>query len=975
MTTRLLHLQGEATATIVVIFLVTQALSSLSVHARVISGGGCVASEREALLNLKESFLDPAGRLSSWRGEDCCQWEGVGCSNRIGHVVKLDLRCQSDSEAIMLRGGMSSSIATLNHLKYLDLSFNDFNYTNIPLFLGTLSNLRYLSLSDAGFSGSVPSQLGNLSRLQHLDLSFNGLEVSDLSWLPRLSSLKSLNMSYVDLSHARDWVRMINMLPNLKIISLSSCQLNSTVSTLSHSNLTHLEILDLSYNEFNSLLQHNWFWGLTSIKGLLLSGSGWSGAIPDALGNMSSLEVLYLDYNILTGTMPQTTKNLCNLQQLDFSWTGINGFVTTSIPQCSSNKLRKMALQGANLIAQLPVWIGNLTNLEYLDISANRIFGRVPSGIGNLRSLSYLDLSQNMLVGSLPSSIGNMRSLTYLDLSKNMLNGSIPSGIGNMRSLTHLDLSKNMLMGDVADGIGLLSNLTFLRFDSNNLSGVLSEVHFMTLVKLDFLNLSKNSLKLDFAKDWVPPFRLKEGHFGSCDMGPSFPAWLKWQAGIQELHSPNTRINDVFPHWFWAVLSSASNLDLSRNQLIGALPANLELPFIAVMDLSRNSLSGQLPVNLTAPCLRNLLLYNNYLTGTIPAYVCYVLLEINLSNNQLTGDSPECPQNTTSLLMVDLKNNSLSGEFPRFFPELGFLDLSHNKFSGSVPTWIAEQMPNLEVLILRSNMFHGHLPMQLTKLDGLHYLDVAHNNISGSIPSSLARLKAMTQASNDNGDGNYSSDSISTFIKDRELNYTHEFTKNIVLIDMSSNSFTGYIPKELFLLKALRSLNLSNNQISGPIPDDIGALRELESLDLSYNYFTGKIPSGLSDLTFLSCLNLSYNDLSGGIPSGQQLQTLNNQYMYIGNPRLCGPPLLNSCSMNGTNPSVNQEHEGGRSSLYLSMITGFVMGLWTVFCAMLFMKTWRIAYFQLWDTLYDKAYVQVAISKAAFLRKCGDEER
>jgi len=191
---------------------------------------------------------------------------------------------------------------------------------------------------------------------------------------------------------------------------------------------------------------------------------------------------------------------------------------------------------------------------------------------------------------------------------------------------------------------------------------------------------------------------------------------------------------------------------------------------------------------------------------------------------------------------------------------------------------------------------------------------------------------------------------------------------------MSSNSFTGYIPKGLSLLKGLRSFNLSNNQISGPIPDDIGALRDLESLDLSYNYLSGKIPSSLSDLSFLSCLNLSYNDLSGIIPSGQQLQTLNNQYMYIGNPGLCGPPLLNNCSMNGTNPNFSQEHEGGRSSLYLSMSTGFVMGLWTVFCAMLFMKTWRIAYFQLLDQLYDKIYVQVAISKAAFLRKRGDEE-
>ena len=130
------------------------------------------------------------------------------------------------------------------------------------------------------------------------------------------------------------------------------------------------------------------------------------------------------------------------------------------------------------------------------------------------------------------------------------------------------------------------------------------------------------------------------------------------------------------------------------------------------------------------------------------------------------------------------------------------------------------------------------------------------------------------------GPRNYSSDRISTLIKGQELNYTHEQTQQLVLIDLSSNGFTGYVPNELSSLKGLRSLNLSRNQISGAIPDDIGALRALESLDLSFNYFSGHIPTTLSDLTFLSSLNMSYNDLSGRIPSGRQLETL-NKYVHV----------------------------------------------------------------------------------------------
>ena len=54
--------------------------------------------------------------------------------------------------------------------------------------------------------------------------------------------------------------------------------------------------------------------------------------------------------------------------------------------------------------------------LEYLDFNGKN-FSRIPKFIGSFKNLTYLDLSGNPISGAIPSELGNLTKLQFLDLS------------------------------------------------------------------------------------------------------------------------------------------------------------------------------------------------------------------------------------------------------------------------------------------------------------------------------------------------------------------------------------------------------------------------------------------------------------------------------------------------------------------------------------------------------------------------------
>ncbi|CAL9201555.1 unnamed protein product, partial [Musa hybrid cultivar] len=828
-----------------------------------------------------------------------------------------------DLSGTQVSGSFPDWLGNIKNLKSLDLSFNSL-YGSVPASIGNLSLLQHLVLYSNDLNGTISEGIGQLKSLIYLDLSRNSLSLSEDD-LANLPSLKYLDVSYnyIHLNKSNDWIPPFQ----LRSLSMDFCQIGPTPQF------------------------PKWLRTQTTLRQLDLSSASIKDMFFDRLP--SSLEYLDLSDNEITCGAWQYFPNLI---RLDLSNNSLSGYLPPKI-------------------------LNMMPRLKYLDLSNNKITGVKDMILdGHPSSLEYLDLSYNSLHGSQLVSLENLSMLQSLNLGSNNLKGLLPEGIKWLKGLVQLDLYDNSLR--------------------------LSEDDLANLSSLKYLIISYNSIYLNKSDDWIPPFQLETLLMGFCQILPipQFPKWLRTQTTLSELYLSNTGIKETIPNW---LPSGLEYLYLSDNKITGEI--SQFLPKLKYLFLSNNSFSGNLSPRITniMPSLQWFDLSTNNMSGEIPFSYCQLrnLEGLQLFENNLSGEVPNCWKNSSNLLLLDLSSNkliggvpdslcnlqtleslhlshnNLSGPIPRCLKsctELATLDLGHNNFIGNIPTWIGESLLSLKTLSLRSNAFNGRIP-QLSSLSSLRILDLSNNNLSGTIPQSFGNFSALRSTPTYHccyfNDGRVYEDDMWLFIKGSEFKYTTSQLSIDALIDLSNNNLSGNIPEELGNLHGLRSLNLSRNYLIGQIPRSIDGMKQLEVLDLSRNNLSGEIPSGLATLNFLNQLNLSYNNLSGRIPTGNQLQTFDDPSVYAGNPNLCGPPLPKNCTVDITKTDEEEQNDDSSDSrietiwLYTSITLGFIIGFWTICGSLLLLRTWRIAYFQAIDNMFDKLYVMMVVTMAKYKRK------
>lgn len=205
----------------------------------------------------------------------------------------------------------------------------------------------------------------------------------------------------------------------------------------------------------------------------------------------------------------------------------------------------------------------------------------------------------------------------------------------------------------------------FLDLSSNSLDGMISEAHMSNLSTLDFMDLSFNSLLLNFSSGWAPSFQIGCIKLAACKLGPSFPKWIQTQNKFDVLDISDAKISGTVPEWFWGQSSLLNYLNLSYNDLSGMLP-DLALKFCGYpgIDRSSNLFEGQIPP--IPPNVTSLLLSENMFSGII-SFVCEMIgpyfSYMDLSDNQLSGQLPNCTMRWQKLIILNLQTINFLDNF------------------------------------------------------------------------------------------------------------------------------------------------------------------------------------------------------------------------------------------------------------------------------------------------------------------------
>ncbi|KAI3794535.1 hypothetical protein L1987_37167 [Smallanthus sonchifolius] len=588
------------------------------------------------LLFFKSSIKNP-NLLPDWlAGNNPCNYTGVSCRN--ARVSSIDL---SGIDLSVEFGLISASLLTVTTLE--SFVARGCNVTGTVFVRSQCSKvLSVLDLARNRISGSVTdvSALSVCSGLKTVNFSRNFMEFNGDSTKIGVS-LKVIDLSLNRISGPEvvPWM-LSDGCSELVEFNVSGNNISGAVPE-GFKACSLLEVLDVSHNNFSGELPLDIFLSLSRLKSLMLRFNNFKGKLPDSLSEMINLERFDVSSNEISGHIPS---GICG---------GTAG---------SSSSLKVLYLQNNRLTGSIPSSLGNCSQLVSLDLSFNSLTGEIPKSFRYLSKLQDLIIWMNFLSGEIPEELMYLSDLENLILDFNYLTGSIPASLSNCTNLNWISLSNNKLDGEIPAALGRLSNLAILKLGNNSFSGRIPP-ELGDCKSLVWLDLNTNQLS-----GTIPPDLFKQSGFIAAAYLTGKPYLYIKNDGSKQCHGAGNllefggirqedldRISSRHPCNFTRVYSGITQpnfnhngsmifFDLSYNKLEGGIPKELgSMYYLNILNLGHNDLTGPIPDELSR--LKNaaiLDLSHNRLNGSIPTSLTSLGLgDADLSFNNLSGSIPE----------------------------------------------------------------------------------------------------------------------------------------------------------------------------------------------------------------------------------------------------------------------------------------------------------------------------------------------
>lgn len=335
-------------------------------------------------------------------------WIGVEWEN--GHVVGIQVPEYKSNLAARVyhTGYIPKSIGDLTYLRKLIVSDTNLGMTEpIPVEIGNLSLLEELKIYACNIPGGIPPEIGNLKNLKSLTL--RNEYTDEIGGLPqKVFSSTDLPESLGNLVNLNELLVLWNITSGIP----SSFGNLADLETLWLINITSEELSGEKFAEEIALdPMPAAICGMKKLKYLDLR-MGISGELPVGLGDLSSMENLYISSGFLTGSLPSSISKMVKLHSLD--------------------------VNAPNMTGEIPTSLGELENLTHLWLKGG-FTGAIPESLGNCKKLHSLLLKANFI--SFPGSLSFMlndrnhcctnNDVGMFKIGGNRFSGKIPDEILN----------------------------------------------------------------------------------------------------------------------------------------------------------------------------------------------------------------------------------------------------------------------------------------------------------------------------------------------------------------------------------------------------------------------------------------------------------------------------------------------------------------------------------------------------------------